>query len=186
MLIGPQRAGRLYRGAAMFSAIDRCGSSACSRSAGTSTTPAPDRVVRDAARGARGRRRAARPAVGTPLAGERVEELVLPLSPRARRSPRISPGCSVERDVERRAPTRERLDLRARRARRPRPRARARAPPRRRPPPPSPRPAPPRDRACSRRSAPRRPRAGTSVPTSPPSRRIVARSQFAITSAGGA
>ena len=40
MPTGPQRRALLKRGAAMFSAIERCGRSAWSLSAGTSTTPA--------------------------------------------------------------------------------------------------------------------------------------------------
>ena len=97
MPTGPQRAGLLKRGAAMFSAIERCGSSACSRSAGTSTTPA-----RIASYGCRARsglpRTSTSPPVGRCWPESTSKSSSWPWASSAA-MPRISPGRTRERDV---------------------------------------------------------------------------------------
>ena len=159
----------------MFSRTERCGSSACSRSAGTRTTPA--RIASYGWRAFSGRpaTRISPPSTER-RARERVEQLVLPLA--------------LERgDAEHLARLRVRTTRRAgRRPSAPSTSSAATAPAcsrgrrpaslRRHPVAPLPPPrARPLRRACARRSSPRRPPRGTIVATAPPSRRIVARSQ---------
>ena len=165
----------------MFSATERCGRSACSRSAGTSTTPAriasygmpraqlaavdeqPARRVAAAARRARRRARPvpeprARRSRGSRRAARRTRRpSTAPPTPRpstasAARSPATTDALARGRALVG-GRLRPRLGLRR-----------------------------PRDRASSSTICSSPPSEGTRVPTSLPSRRIVARSQIAITS----
>ena len=161
----------------MFSRTERCGSSACRRSAGTSTTPA-----RIASYGCRAFSDAAADADlaarGRPLPGEHGEELVLPLA--------FERGDAEDlAGSEREGDALDEADATGRR-----PRAPAAASARRTRRGARPRPARPRPTAACAASAPSMystivsspPSSGTIVATAPPSRRIVARSQAAITS----
>ncbi len=174
MPTGPQRRTLLNRGAAMFSAIERCGSSACSRSAGTSTTPA-----RIASYGCRARSGVALdedlPAGRRCWPESTSKSSSWPCASSAA-IPRISPGRSAKETSLSVSPTCSPRTSSAVRSSTSSIRSRSGVAS-----------ATPAARATSSPSmnstifsSP--PSCGTSVPTSPPSRSTVARSQCAITS----
>ena len=165
----------------MFSRIGRCGSSASMRSAGTSTTP-----VRIASYGWRGLNGSPRTSI-SPLGGLRSPARESNSRswpwPSSAATPRISPARSSNETPSGSSPTTRLrtsscvspglavdLDGGASRPRRSRTRSPGRAWCATRP-------------ASARRSSPPRPACGTSVPTVRPSRRTLARSHSALTSA---
>ena len=162
----------------MFSRIGRCGSSASTRSAGTSTTPA-----RIASYGVRGRERLAGDddlaARRLALAGEAVEQLRPGPGLRAPRRRAISPARSSNETPSGVVADDEAADLELRPASPRRRLGGARAA------------ASIASASCGRASSPSisstifssSPACGTSVPTVRPSRSTVARSQVAVTSA---